>query len=112
DLAQLQVRPVSDWGESHKLKNEIAEPQYREGDPDALVAAETVKTVTERASHRDKKHHQRIPTAQPQPAVNAWRGLPPLSNDWSGSNGVLEQRSNASQNVTPTLHCSITPSLA
>jgi hypothetical protein len=41
-----------------------------------------MKTVNERPPHRRKKHYQRVTTAKPKPAVNAWRGLPRFSNNW------------------------------
>src|SRR5262249_32693781 len=82
DLAWLQVRPVPDWRKSDKLKDEVAEPQHRESDPNPLVATESAKTVNERSPHGRKKHYQRITTAKPQPAVNAGHCLRHASKDW------------------------------
>jgi hypothetical protein len=81
-LAQLQVRPVSDWRESDKLKNEVAKPKDREGDPNPVVTPKAVKTFNERSSHRRKKHYQRVTTAEPKPAVNAGQGLRHLDANW------------------------------
>src|SRR4029453_7658629 len=78
NLAQLQVRPVPDGRESDKLKDEVAKSQDGECDPDALVTAQAVKTVTESLSHGGEEHHQRVPTPQPEPAENPSRGLPVL----------------------------------
>jgi hypothetical protein len=103
-LAQLQVRPVPDWRESDKLKDAVAKPKDREGDPNPVVTPKAVKTVNERSPHRRKKHYQRVTTAKSKPAVSAGHGLPHLSANWEWSN--------ASQNITPKLHYSITPSSA
>src|SRR5262245_8896087 len=102
NLAQLQVRPVPDWCESDKLKDEIAKPKDCESDRNPVVTPKAVKTVNQGPAHRRKKHYQRVTTAKPQPAVNAEYGLPPLSKNWYWSN--------ASQNITPTFHYSVTPS--
>jgi hypothetical protein len=81
-LAQLQVRPVPDWRESDKLKDEVAKPKDREGDPNPVVTPEAVETVDERSPHRRKKHYQRVTTAEPKPAVNAGQGLYDLAANW------------------------------
>jgi hypothetical protein len=69
-----------------------------------VVTPKAVKTVNEGPAHRRKKHYQHVTTAKPQPAVNAEYGLPNLSKNWYWSN--------ASQNITPTLHYPVTPSSA
>jgi len=89
-LAQLQVRPVPDWRKSDKLKDEVAKPKDRKGDPNPVVTPKAVKTVDERSSHRRKKHYQRVTAAKPKPAVNAGQGLRHLSKNSSGSNVALE----------------------
>jgi hypothetical protein len=81
-LAQLQVRPVPDWRESDKLKDEVAKPKDHEGDPDPVVTPKAMKTVNERSPHRCKKHYQRVTTAEPKPAVNAGQGLHYLGANW------------------------------
>jgi hypothetical protein len=81
-LAQLQVRPVPDWRESDKLKDEVAKPKDHEGDPDPVVTPKAVKTVNERSPHRRKKHYQRVTTAKPKPAVNAGHRLPHFNANW------------------------------
>jgi hypothetical protein len=70
-LVQVQVRPVPDWRESDKLKDEVAKPKDREGDPNPVVTPKAVKTVDKRSPHRRKKHYQRVTAANAKPGVNA-----------------------------------------
>jgi hypothetical protein len=72
------------------LKDEVAKPKHREGDPNPVVTPKAVKTVNERSPHRHKEHYERVTTAKPKPAVNAWRSLPRFSDNLSRSNGVVE----------------------
>jgi hypothetical protein len=81
-LAQLQVRPVPDWRESDKLKDEVAKPKDHEGDPNPVVTPKAVKTVNERSAHRCKKHYQRVTTAKAKPAINAGHRLHYLGANW------------------------------
>ena len=50
---EIEISPVSNWRERDKLKNEIAKPKERKGDPDALVAPDAAKTVAERIAAPD-----------------------------------------------------------
>jgi hypothetical protein len=80
-LARLQVRPVPDGRERDKLKNEVTKSKDREGDPNPVVTAKTVKTVDKRSPHRRKKHYQRVTAAKAKPAINAGQNLRHLNGN-------------------------------
>jgi hypothetical protein len=65
-LARLQVRPIPDWRESDKLKKKIAKPKQRKANPDAFIAPNATKTVSQRTSHWIEDHYNRIATAKPK----------------------------------------------
>jgi len=80
-LTRFQVRPVPDWRESDELKDEVAKPKDREGDPNPVVTPKTVETVEKRSPHRRKKHYQRVTAAKAEPAINAGQNLRHLNGN-------------------------------
>src|SRR5947208_1293964 len=80
----MKIGPDADRGKVKKLEKEIAKPEERKSNPDALIAPNATKPVAPCPPHRIEEHHNRIAAAKSNQRIQVRQVSPHVSKQCLG----------------------------